>query len=59
MRTTQAVLVLAAVLIAFLAYLTVRVMITDGFDVLTVISLIVLGVLGFGVLGALGSSSDE
>ena len=52
MRTTQAVLVLAFVLIAFLAYLTVRVMINEGIDVLVVISLIVLGILGFGVLGA-------
>ena len=59
MRTTQAVLVLAAALIAFLAYLTVKVMINDGFDVLVALSLIVLGILGFGVLGALGSSSDE
>ena len=59
MRTTQAVLVLALVLIAFLAYLTVRVMISDGFDVLVGISLIVLAILGFGVLGALGSSADE
>ena len=59
MRTTQAVLVLAALLIAFLAYLTVRVWINDGFDVLVAISLIILGVLGFGVLGALGSSADE
>ena len=59
MRTTQAVLVLALVLIAFLAYLTVRVMIDSGFDVLVGISLIVLAILGFGVLGALGSSADE
>ena len=59
MRTTQAVLVLAAVLIAFLAYLTIRVMINDGFDVLVGISLVVLAILGFGVLGALGSSADD
>jgi hypothetical protein len=59
LRTTQAVLVLAAALIAFLAYLTVKVMINDGFDVLVALSLIVLAILGFGVLGALGSSSDE
>jgi hypothetical protein len=59
LRTTQAVLILAAALIAFLAYLTVRVMINDGFDVLVALSLIVLAILGFGVLGALGSSSDE
>jgi hypothetical protein len=53
------VLVLALALIVFLAYLTVRVMINDGFDVLVLVSLIVLAILGFGVLGALGSSSDE
>jgi predicted neutral ceramidase superfamily lipid hydrolase len=56
---TQAVLLLALALILFLAYLTVRVIINDGFDVLVLISLIVLAILGFGVLGALGSSADE
>jgi hypothetical protein len=59
LRRAQAVLILALALIAFLAYLTVRVMINDGFDVLVLLSLIVLAILGFGVLGALGSSSDE
>lgn len=59
MSRTQAVLVLAWLLIAFLAYLTIRVLIDNGFDVLVLISLVILAVLGFGVLGALGSSSDE
>jgi hypothetical protein len=59
LRPAQGVLVLALGVIAFLAYLTVRVMVNDGFDVLVLLSLIVLGILGFGVLGALGSSSDE
>jgi hypothetical protein len=59
LRPAQAVLILALALIAFLAYLTVKVIINDGIDVLVVISLIVLGILGFGVLGALGSSTDE
>jgi hypothetical protein len=59
LRPAQGVLVLALALIAFLAYLTVRVIIDDGFDVLVGISLIVLVILGFGVLGALGSSSDD
>lgn len=59
MRSAQAVLILAAALIAFLAYLTVKVMISDGFDVLVGISLVVLAILGFGVLGALGSSADD
>jgi hypothetical protein len=59
LKPAQAVLILAAALIAFLAYLTVRVIIDDGFDVLVGISLIVLAILGFGVLGALGSSADD
>jgi predicted neutral ceramidase superfamily lipid hydrolase len=59
LRGAQVVLVLALALIAFLAYLTVRVWIDEGFDVLVLISLIVLAILGFGVLGALGSSSDD
>jgi hypothetical protein len=59
LKSAQVVLVLALALIAFLAYLTVRVIINDGFDFLVAISLIVLAILGFGVLGALGSSADE
>jgi hypothetical protein len=59
LRPRQAVAVLAFALILFLAYLTVRVMINDGFDFLVLISLFVLAILGFGVLGALGSSADD
>jgi hypothetical protein len=59
LRGAQAVLVLALALIVFLAYLTVRVWVNEGFDVLVAISLIVLAILGFGVLGALGSSSND
>jgi hypothetical protein len=59
LRTTQAVLVLSLAVIAFLAYLTVKVAINEGVDVLVVISLVVLAILGIGVLGALGSSTDE
>jgi hypothetical protein len=58
MATRQIVAALAFALIAFLAFLTVRVMINDGFDVLVLLSLIILCILGFGVLGALGSSDD-
>jgi hypothetical protein len=49
---------LAFALIAFLAFLTVRVMIKDGFDVLVFLSFVILAILGFGVLGALGSSDE-
>lgn len=59
MRPVKAVLWLALILIAALAYLTVRVIIDSGFDILVAISLLVLAILGFGVLGALGSSADE
>ena len=59
MRSSQGVLILALLLIAFLAYLTVRVWVNDGFDVVVAISLVVLAIMGFGVLGALGSSFDE
>jgi hypothetical protein len=59
LKPAQGVLILALALIAFLAYLTVRVMVDDGFDVLVALSLIVLAILGFGVLGALGSSTDD
>ena len=59
MKPAQGVQILALALIAFLAYMTVRVMVTDGFTVVVALSLIVLGILGFGVLGALGSSSDD
>ena len=53
------VLWLALMLIAALAFLTVRVIINSGFDILVAISLVVLAILGFGVMGALGSSADE
>jgi hypothetical protein len=59
LKPRQAVAVLAFALILFLTYLTVRVMINDGFDFLVLISLFVLAILGFGVLGALGSSADD
>jgi hypothetical protein len=59
LRSSQGVLILALLLIAFLAYLTVRVWVNDGFDVVVAISLVVLAIMGFGVLGALGSSFDE
>jgi hypothetical protein len=55
----QVVAALAFLLIAFLAFLTVRVMVDQGFDFLVFLSLAVLVILGFGVIGALGSSRDD
>lgn len=53
------VLVAALALIGLLAFLTVRVAVTEGVDVLVVVSLIVLALLSLGVLGALTTPPDE
>ena len=49
----------ALTLIAILAFLTVAVMVQDGPDVLTVVSVIILALFGFGVVGALTQPPDE
>jgi hypothetical protein len=59
LTTRNAVLAAALALIGLLAFLTLRVAIDEGVDVLVVISLIVLALLGFGVLGALTTPPDE
>jgi hypothetical protein len=46
-------------IIGLLAYLTIRVAIEEGIDILVVTSVIILAVLGFGVLGALTAPPDE
>ena len=55
----NAALAAALALIGLLAYLTLRVAVEQGVDVLVVISLIVLALLGFGVLGALTTPPDD
>jgi hypothetical protein len=55
----NAVLAAALALIGLLAFLTLRVAVEHGVDILVVISLIVLALLGFGVLGALTTPPDE
>jgi hypothetical protein len=49
----------ALLIIALLAFLTVKVAITHGVDVLVVISLIVLALITVGVLGALNAPHDD
>jgi hypothetical protein len=49
----------ALFIIALLAFLTIRVAVTHGVDVLVVLSLIVLVLIGVGVLGALNAPHDE
>jgi hypothetical protein len=53
------VLAVALVFVGAFAYLTLRVLITEGFDILVGVSLLVLALLGFGVLGALTSRDDR
>jgi hypothetical protein len=55
----DAVLAVALVFVAVLGYLTLRVLLSEGFDVLVGMSLLVLALLGFGVLGALTSRDDR
>jgi hypothetical protein len=49
----------ALALIALLTFLTVSVIVQDGFDVLTAVSLGILLVIGVGVFGALNTPPDE
>jgi hypothetical protein len=54
-----AALASALFIIGLLAFLTIRVAIMHGIDVLVVLSLIVLALIGVGVLGALNAPGDE
>jgi hypothetical protein len=49
----------ALTLIAVLTFLTVTLMVQDGVNARTVLSLLVLALIGFGVLGALNQPPDE
>ncbi len=57
--TRNLVLASALALIGLLAFLTIRVALTEGIDVLVLVSLFVLALLGFGGLGALTTPPDE
>ncbi len=59
MGTRDIVLAVALVFVAGFAFLTLRVLFTEGFDILVLVSLLVLALLGFGVLGALTSDDDR
>jgi len=53
MNARTAALLASLALIGLLAYLTISVMIKDGFTPLVAVSLVILGMLGIGVVGAL------
>ena len=59
MTARNAALVAVLGLTGLLGYLTLRVALEHGVDVLVVVSMIVLALLGFGVLGALTTPPDE
>jgi len=59
MTSRTAALVASLGLIGLLGYLTVSVMIDDGFTPLIALSLLIVGMLGFGVVGALTTPPEE
>ena len=59
MNARAAALVASLGLIALLAYLTIRVMIDDGFTPLVALSLLILALLCVGILGALSTPPGE
>jgi hypothetical protein len=52
-------LVGSVALICLLAFLTIRVALEEGVDVLVILSLIILALLGVGVLGALHATPPD
>jgi hypothetical protein len=49
----------ALAFIALLGFLTASVIVRDGLDILSLISVLVLGMLGFGIIGALINPPEE
>ena len=48
----------ALLIIGFIAFMTVRVAIRDGIDIVVVTSVVVIALLGVGVLGALNAPRE-
>jgi hypothetical protein len=53
MEVRQLILGIVLVFIVGLGALTIQVAVTEGFDVLSALSLLVLALFGFGIVGAL------
>jgi hypothetical protein len=49
----------ALLIIGVLTFLTIRVAINDGLDVLVFVSIVILALMGVGVLGALSAPPDD
>jgi hypothetical protein len=59
MRSRGVALWSSLVVIAVLAFLTLFVIVAEGFDWMVVMALLILALLGVGVIGALTHSPDE
>lgn len=59
MNARSAALAATLALIALLAGLTIDVMISEGIDILVLLSLLILAWFGFGILGALRNPPGE
>jgi hypothetical protein len=53
MEVRQLILGVVLIFILGLGFLTLQVAVTEGFDVLSALSLLVLALFGFGIVGAL------
>ena len=58
MNSRQLILGVVLVFIVGLGALTIEVAVNNGFDILTVLSLLVLALFGFGIVGALRHPPD-
>jgi len=59
MSSRTGALIASLALIGLLGFLTISVMIDDGFTLLIALSLLIVGMLGFGVVGALTTPPGE
>ncbi|MCW3017476.1 MAG: hypothetical protein JWO02_4568 [Solirubrobacterales bacterium] len=53
MENPKPILIVVLAFILLFAALTLSVIVREGLDILTVISIVILGMFGFGVVGAL------
>lgn len=53
MQSTRLVLTLVLGFVIVFAGLTIAVIVTQGLDILTLVSVVILGMFGFGIVGAL------
>jgi hypothetical protein len=59
MNTRQVILVVVLIVIAAFGYLTIKVAIDTGVDILVLTSLLVLALFGVGIVGALRHPPEE